>query len=263
MSARVTALVWARYGSGSGELLLALALADQCNDGGEYIAIDIARLAKKTRQADRTVREQLQSMVADGWLEQMDGSKAFRVSADWLGGAQAARAASDGKKIAKRASRLTEAWTLPAEWREWSLEAFPAWTADFVASVAERFRDHWISASGQSASKMDWFGVWRNWCRKEPAVPPAPGVTAGAAGGQWWLSAAAIERKGGELEVARIDGELFMQWRDRIFRAAGAGPWEKLMYKAPSAIENTFKSAGHLSAALANLRGASSVAGEV
>lgn len=30
----------------------------------------------------------------------------------------------------------------------------------------ERFRDHWLSASGASARKHDWDAAWRNWCRK-------------------------------------------------------------------------------------------------
>jgi len=255
LSARVTALVWSRYPNGAGQLLLALALADQCTDSGEYIAIDIARLAKKTRQAEATVRTQLRDMADAGWLEQMDGgSKAFRISATWLGGvAPAAEPEKARKAVAKRASRLMPEWQLPDEYRTWALQEFPAWTPEFVMAVAERFRDHWTSASGQNASKMDWQGTWRNWCRKEPAVPPVAPV--GGQGGTWWESSAAIDRKGVELGLTRIDGELWMQWRDRVFRAAGDGPWMKKVYKAPSPTEGEFKTVGGFAEAMAKMKG--------
>lgn len=264
MSARVTALVWARYTQGAGEMLLALALADQCNEAGEHIVIDIARLAKKTRQSDATVRDHLRRMVATGWLVQIDGLKVFNISPEWLGGAPAAAPAKDdAKKITKRASRLTPDWVLPEEDRAWALAEFPAWTPEFLVKVVERFRDHWISASGQQAAKMDWSGTWRNWCRKEPAVPPAAGTNAGAAVGQWWLSSAAIERKAAELELPRIDGELWSQWRDRIFRAAGPGPWEKLIYTGVKTSTDSFKQAGNMAAELKKMRGATGAAAKV
>lgn len=232
MSARATALVWARFPEGGGALLLALALADQSTDAGEYIAIDIDRLSKKTRLSDRTVREQLRSMADAGWLEPMDGSKAYRIAATWMGGAAPAAAPEKAAKaIAKRAARLSKDWALPDDWKTWALAEYPAWTPEWVASVAARFKDHWLSASGQTASKVEWDGTWRNWCRKEPAVPPV--AAAAPQAGQWWNSSAAIERKGAELDVVRIDGETWPQWRDRIFRAAGDGPWLKLVYKAP------------------------------
>jgi len=263
MSARVTALVWARYPNGAGEMLLALALADQCTDGGEYIAVDVARLAKKTRQADDTVRGQLRRMMADGWLEQMEGSKAYRIAPAWLSGqapAPAGKPAPELKKI-PRATRLTAEWILPEEFKTWALATFPAWTPEFVAAIAERFRDHWISASGQQASKVDWSGTWRNWCRKEPAVPPV--ATAAAVAGQWWTSSAAIDRKGAELQLTRIDGELWIQWRDRVFRAAGDGPWAKTLYKAPDPAGVNFTAVGALAGALAHLKGNPNAAGKV
>jgi len=231
VSARVTALVWARFPAGGGALLLALALADQCTDAGEYIAIDVARLAKKTRLADRTVVDQLRAMANSGWLEQMEGSKAFRISPLWMGGAAPAVAPEKAAKtVAKRGARLSKDWTLPEDWAAWALKEFPAWTPEWVQAVAARFKDHWLAASGQTASKVEWDGTWRNWCRKEPAVPPAAKVVEQ---GQWWTSSAAIEKKGAELGVVHIEGELWNQWRDRIFRAAGEGPWLKLIYKAP------------------------------
>ena len=233
MSARATAVVWARYPDGGGAMLLALALADQATDAGEYIALDVERLAKKTRQTERTVRDQLRAMAEAGWLLQMDGSKAFRICPDWMGGAPAsAKAAEEGAKVVRRrGTRLPLDWTLPDEWCAWAIKEFPAWTTEWVVQVAARFKDHWLAASGQTASKVEWEGTWRNWCRKEPAVPPVP--QPGQQGAAWWESSAAIDRKGAELGLTRIDGELWMQWRDRVFMKAGEGPWRKKIYRAP------------------------------
>lgn len=240
MSARVTAIVWSRYPGDGGEFVLALALADQCTDLGEYIAIDLELLAKKTRQTRDTVVAQLRRMAEAGLLEQMEGSKAFRFTPDFIGGAamqpRAADPEKDAKRAAARGTRITKEWILPEEWAKAALEAYPAWTPAFLKLVTDRFRDYWIAVPGQKGVKLDWEATFRNWCRKEPAVPPmaTPGGSgaAGSAGmvsGEWWLSARAIDKKGEELGVQRIDGELWHQWRDRVIRAAGDGPWLSIL----------------------------------
>lgn len=40
-------------------------------------------------------------------------------------------------------------------------------------SVADRFRDHWISKPGADGRKLDWSATWRNWVRRESAQPRA------------------------------------------------------------------------------------------
>ncbi len=35
-----------------------------------------------------------------------------------------------------------------------------------------KFTDHWLSASGASARKLDWDAAWRNWCRKAADYAP-------------------------------------------------------------------------------------------
>lgn len=245
MSVRVSAFVWAKYPRGGGEMLLALTLADQCTDSGEYIAIDIARFAHKTRQAADTVKAQLRRMSEEGWLERMPGSGAFRISPAWLGNPESRTAPkNDGKKVEARATRLPKDWLLPAEWKEWALKEFPAWTPEFVVEVATRFKDHWLAAAGANARKVEWDATWRNWCRKEPAVPKAAGSTTGNGdGGEWWNSSTAIEKKGAELGVVRIDGELWHQWRDRIFIAAGDGPWLAKVVRGASSSQGLKKAA--------------------
>lgn len=43
----------------------------------------------------------------------------------------------------------------------------PGWNSERLSQVSEKFRDYWLAKSGQSATKRDWFAVWRNWVREE------------------------------------------------------------------------------------------------
>uniref|UniRef100_UPI003F800B85 helix-turn-helix domain-containing protein n=1 Tax=Xanthomonas sp. 0924 TaxID=2835534 RepID=UPI003F800B85 len=104
MSARVTGMVFDRYSSGGGEMLLALALADHAHDDGTHIFPSIARLAAKTRQSERSVQYQLRRMEASGWLILVnDGlggrstgfkeggkTRQYRINPEWMRGADLA-----------------------------------------------------------------------------------------------------------------------------------------------------------------------------
>lgn len=59
MSVRLMAEVFDRYEGEGGELLTALALTDHAHDDGTSVRPGIARLAKKTRQSERTVQRHL------------------------------------------------------------------------------------------------------------------------------------------------------------------------------------------------------------
>lgn len=85
---------------------------------------------------------------------------------------------------APKGSRLPEDWFLPKPWGEWALEKFPAWNPEIVRAEAEKFRDHWLSESGQKARKADWFATWRKWCSSDiaqrahsPQARASPGLT--------------------------------------------------------------------------------------
>lgn len=67
----------------------------------------------------------------------------------------------------KRGSRLPENWHLPRDWGEWALSE--GWPEQVIRDQADRFRDYWISKSGQAATKRDWFATWRNWMRNSKA----------------------------------------------------------------------------------------------
>jgi uncharacterized protein YdaU (DUF1376 family) len=69
-----------------------------------------------------------------------------------------------------RGSRLSDDWVLPREWGEWALAE--GWPEQVIRDQADRFRDYWISKTGQTATKRDWSATWRNWMRnsKSPKV---------------------------------------------------------------------------------------------
>lgn len=72
---------------------------------------------------------------------------------------------------AGRGTRLPTDWQLPKLWGEWALAERQGWTTDDVRRCAEKFRDHWVSATGRGATKADWLATWRNWVRNENRPP--------------------------------------------------------------------------------------------
>lgn len=91
MSIEVQSLVWKHYPGAGNELLLALRLADHCNDLGEGIFAKVRTLAAATRQSERNVKRQLGSMVSSGWLvvsKHAEGGRGhareFSVNPSWL-----------------------------------------------------------------------------------------------------------------------------------------------------------------------------------
>lgn len=66
----------------------------------------------------------------------------------------------------KRASRLPADWVLPSDWGLWALDQ--GFDEGIIRREADKFKDYWIAASGQKATKLDWFATWRNWLRNVP-----------------------------------------------------------------------------------------------
>ncbi len=99
----MTGMVFERYPGGGGELLLALALADNAHDDGTRIFPSVGTLAVKSRQSERSVQYQLRKMERIGWLEvvnegggRMKGYKSggrpreYRISPFWINGGELA-----------------------------------------------------------------------------------------------------------------------------------------------------------------------------
>ncbi|MBP0589300.1 helix-turn-helix domain-containing protein [Paraburkholderia sp. LEh10] len=109
MSIKIQTMVWDRYPGEDHELLLALKLADFCDDNGEHIFPSIDTMAEKTRRSPRAVQYQIQSMVKRGWLllvANASGGRGraceYRINPDWINGAEIAPI-SAGPKGAKNA----------------------------------------------------------------------------------------------------------------------------------------------------------------
>lgn len=63
-----------------------------------------------------------------------------------------------------KATRLSEDWELPEEWRNWALKERPDLNPD---KIAEEFRDYWVAKPGQNGTKLNWEATWRNWIRRQ------------------------------------------------------------------------------------------------
>ncbi|XXA06680.1 helix-turn-helix domain-containing protein [Paraburkholderia sp. A3BS-1L] len=97
MSIKIQTMVWDRYPGEDHELLLALKLADFCDDNGEHIFPSIETMAEKTRRSPRAVQYQIQNMVKRGWLilvANAGGGRGraceYRISPEWINGAEIA-----------------------------------------------------------------------------------------------------------------------------------------------------------------------------
>jgi len=97
MSVFVMSLVWKRFPSGGGDMLLALALADHASDDGTKVYPSIKHLAAKTRQSERTVQYQLRRMEEMGWIILVNAgnggrnmSREYNINPAWINGAELA-----------------------------------------------------------------------------------------------------------------------------------------------------------------------------
>lgn len=72
----------------------------------------------------------------------------------------------DGRaKVERRAARLPDDWTPPAEWIEWAVLK-RHWTPAEAHEEAEIFASYWQARAGAQAAKLDWFKTWQNWVRQ-------------------------------------------------------------------------------------------------
>lgn len=54
----------------------------------------------------------------------------------------------------------------------WAMQQRPGMTLQEARSIADEFKDYWISVPGLRGVKLDWFATWRNKIRKL-RQPPA------------------------------------------------------------------------------------------
>jgi len=68
----------------------------------------------------------------------------------------------EGKSSSSKGTRLPHDWELPNEWREWLLSH--GVFNEQIDLEAEKFKCYWGAKSGSSATKVNWFMTWKNWC---------------------------------------------------------------------------------------------------
>jgi len=109
----------------------------------------------------------------------------------------------------KRGARLPDAWTLPEDWRQWTLVNCPAATQDAVRTEALKFANYWQAQPGAKACKLDWRKTWQNWSltafSRAPLRPTASGYQSGA---QPFQTAAERERQRQRELLAKLDAKI-------------------------------------------------------
>ncbi|WP_250451175.1 helix-turn-helix domain-containing protein [Caballeronia sp. ATUFL_M2_KS44] len=125
-----------------------------------------------------------------------------------------------------------EVWAMWCEHREAKAKEAP-WTRGAAAVSIKRLVK--LAAAGQSPEVTIEEAVLRGWTGLFPVkadsatVPAANGGSAIAA--DWWKTSSGIEARAAQLSVAKKDGETFMHFKVRVFKAAGPGEWMEDMLR--------------------------------
>lgn len=175
-------------------------LLDMYYDTEHKIPLDTQWVSRRLRLATDVVDAVLQDMFVqhdDGWFHARcdDVIHQYHAMAEKnrangrLGGRKKNPLGSESQPIAKatnnhkpetinqepkvktqRGSRLPTDWTLPDEWKQWAEKERPDL---LINTVADGFRDFWISKPGAGGVKLDWQATWRNWIRSQSAPKQA------------------------------------------------------------------------------------------
>ncbi len=106
MSSKCSAAVFDRYPGSGGEMLLALALADNAHEDGTHIFPSVETMAQKSRQSVRAVQTHLKRMQVIGWLQVVKNHRGgrghfveYRINPAWLKGAELAPFISESEPV--------------------------------------------------------------------------------------------------------------------------------------------------------------------
>ncbi|WP_211475183.1 helix-turn-helix domain-containing protein, partial [Collimonas humicola] len=120
---------------------------------------------------------------------------------------------SSRKRKVARGSRLPSDWKLLGKHAKAALEIEPKWTEAEIRMIGDKFKDHWIAASGASASKLDWDATWRNWCRNEQQRGNVSRMTSH---GAWFATEQSVIAKGAEFGLKAYPGEAPFSFKSRV-----------------------------------------------
>ena len=128
------------------------------------------------------------------------------------------REPSKNRKVA-RGTRLPDDWKLLGKHAKAAQEIEPTWTEADIRMIGDKFKDHWIAATGGTASKRDWDATWRNWCRNEKQR----GTGKGGSHGNWRATEQSAAAKGAEFGLKAYPGESDFTFKTRIQAAIDNG----------------------------------------
>jgi hypothetical protein len=175
-----------------GRKFIAMALADYADEEGSCYP-SVKTLARYTSQGEKTVRDHLNALEEVGFLtrERSRNNRGelgqYRYKIDYRRNPPVAKSASgekrqspaaksaahihqtpssneegNSKRARKRAFRLSEGWTPPAEFIEYAIGQ--GLSEGQAHAEAEKMRD-W-SLSSPNGAKLDWPATWRNWIKR-------------------------------------------------------------------------------------------------
>ena len=124
------------------------------------------RIAQEREEARRTKRERSVNEPPPNHKPITNNQEILKTKPLCLDDAPSIKNVASSIKTPK-GSRLNKEWVLPADWGNWALEQNPAWGNSKVESIADGFRDYWISVAGAKGVKADWEATWRNWIRRQ------------------------------------------------------------------------------------------------
>jgi len=101
------------------------------------------------------------------------------------------------KKTARRASRISDNWA-PTP-KDYAYATSKGLTPQEINDEADRFRNHWISAT-KNPTKLDWEATWRTWITKPEFGPVARKQRQAARAGRGSSMASALDRVADQLE---------------------------------------------------------------
>ena len=143
-------------------------LVEAGRKGGRKRAENAAKNERKTREnspnSERTANEREAKPLTDN----DSGSSNIQIQNQKKETSEAK--ASSAKKVG---TRIPDDWQLCEEGRAFAQER--GYAPEQITDLAGRFVDHWRGKTGQSATKRDWLGTWRNWVRNDLDWKGPPG----------------------------------------------------------------------------------------
>lgn len=77
----------------------------------------------------------------------------------------------NNKQLKSKGSRLSKDWILTDEYIQEAKKINTALTDHQIKTIAQGFKDYWISLAGAKGVKLDWLATWRNWIRNQKDLP--------------------------------------------------------------------------------------------